>query len=298
MIDRDRLTRLLGTYPGKGFTSVTRTATRDFDGWVLEDLRFHGNGEEIPALFLRPPDGAAPAPAVIYAHAHGNNYAMGREELVQGRPSLDGPYAPALKTLGCAALCLDMPGFGDRQDPDEQTRAKAHLWRGGTLFGQMLAELGAGVGFLSEHPAIDATRIGALGFSMGSTQAFWLAALDTRIRAAAALCSFADLEMLVDSGAHAGHGIYMTVPGLLAKATTGQIAGLVAPRALMIAAGFEDWSTPEPAFRKGEVDLRAGYAAAAAEDKLRFHIEPGIGHAETPAMRRAVLEFLRQELVG
>jgi dienelactone hydrolase len=295
---RDRLGALLGGYSGDGFASVTQVRARGFDGWVLEDLCFHRAGEDIPALFLRPPEGHPPVPAVIYAHAHGNNYATGREELVEGRPALIGPYAPDLKALGCAALCLDMPSFGNRQASDEQARAKAHLWRGGTLFGQMLAELGAGVGFLADHHLVDATRIGALGFSMGSTHAFWLAALDVRIRAAAALCSFADLGMLVESGAHEGHGLYMTVPGLVGQASTGEIAGLTAPRALMIAAGFRDWSTPEPAFRKAEGELRAAYAAEGAVEKLRFHIEPDIGHQETAAMRRAVLDFLRQELVG
>ena len=65
---------------------------------------------------------------------------------------------------------------------------------------------------------------------MGATLAFWLAALDPRMKAVAHLCCFADLETLVASGAHDLHGLYMTVPGLLAVARTGEIAGLIAPR--------------------------------------------------------------------
>lgn len=299
MEPRARLAELLGPgFPGADFTGVTCVGARDYHGWLLEDLSFRSGAEDIPAWFLRPPEGHAPVPAILYCHAHGNNYAIGRDELIHGRPALLRPYARDLMDLGCAVLTLDMPAFGGRQFPSETSRAKAHLWAGSTLFGQMLAELRAGISFLAGHPAIDSDRIGALGLSMGSTHAFWLAALDPRIRAASALCSFADLAALIDAGGHDGHGIYMMVPGLAAAFSTGQIAGLAAPRALQIAVGLKDWSTPPAAFERAEADLRAAYDAAGAGDRLRFHIEPDQGHAETPAMRRAVLEFLRQDLVS
>ncbi|MGY3438373.1 MULTISPECIES: dienelactone hydrolase family protein [unclassified Marinovum] len=303
-MDRDQselrraVTALLGSnYPGKPFSTHHILGTSECNGWLLEDLRFTGaEGEAIPAYFLRPPDGHAPVPALVYAHAHGNRYDFGRDELILGRPSLCGRYAADLVRRGVAALCLEMPCFGARQHPDESTRAKALLWQGKTLFGQMLAEQKAGVDFLAAHPAILPDRIGALGFSMGSTLAWWLSALDPRIRAAAALCSFADLETLVAAGAHDGHGIYMMVPGLLDLARSGEIAGLAAPRALQICAGFADWSTPQAAFDVGWRDLEAAYTAAGARDRLSIHTEPAAAHVETPAMRAAVLGFLQREL--
>ena len=220
---------------------------------------------------------------------------MGRDELLEGRPALQGAYAADLVAAGIAALCIEMPCFGARAVPDESPRAKAALWRGETLFGQMLAEQHAGVDVLAAHPAIRADRIGAVGFSMGSTLAFWLAALDPRIRAASAAGSFADLETLVAQGAHDGHGIYMTVPGLLPVARTGQIAGLVAPRALQIAVGLRDAATPAAAFDVARSDLEAAYAGGG---RLEFVVEPEAGHEETPMMRAAVLRFLSKELAG
>jgi len=290
-----RLAALLGTgFPGDGFGNVTQCGVSDCHGWVLEELRFEGvRGETIPALFLRPQNGTPPVPALVYAHAHGNRYSIGREELVQGRPSLQGPYARDLVALGVSALCLEMPCFGTRQHPGESERAKTALWRGETLFGQMLAEQMMGVSFLAAHPMVRADRIGALGFSMGSTLAWWLAGMDERIRAASALCSFADLETLVDLGASDGHGIYMSVPGLLPNARSGAIAGLAVPRALQICVGLQDWSTPREAFEVGRRDLEAAFGGGG---RLAFHVEPDTAHEETPAMRGAVLEFLRQEL--
>ena len=290
----DRLAALLGPrFADSAPAQVTVTGQRELHGWVLEDLTFtFPEGETGPAWFLRPPDEHAPVPAVIYAHAHGNRYELGRDELTHGRSSLQGGYARDLVQRGIAALCIEMPCFGTRQSPGETARAKAALWRGDTLFGQMLAEQRAGVDFLAAHPAIDANRIGAMGFSMGCTLAWWLAALDPRVQATSALCCFADLEELVRLGAHDLHGIYMTVPGLLSLARTGQISGLIAPRPLQVAIGALDPLTPPSAFGTARADLSAAYAAAGASQALSFHVEPDKGHVETPDMRAAVLDFL------
>ncbi|MBC6407279.1 MAG: dienelactone hydrolase family protein [Rhodobacteraceae bacterium] len=248
----------------------------------------------IPGVFLRPAPGIGPVPAVVYAHAHGKNYAVGRDELLQGRGALVGPYAPDLAGAGIAALSIDMPCFGARQNPGEERRAKAALWRRETLFGQMLAELSAAVDFLRQQDVIDPDRIGAMGFSMGSTHAWWLAALDPRVKAAVALSSFADLDALVESGAHEGHGIYMMVPGLLERASTGEVAALAAPKPLFFGAGFQDWSTPEPAFQRALDQVLAGYGAA--RDRVEWFVDPELGHQETPEMRAAVMDFLKRRL--
>lgn len=292
---RARLSRLLGPgFPGAAFAEIARKSVSDCHGWVLEDLLFtSATGEAIPAFLLRPPDRAAPVPAVVYCHAHGNRYQMGRDELLAGRPALQGAYAADLVAAGIAALCIEMPCFGARVAPDESTCAKAALWRGETLFGQMLAEQRAGVDFLAGHPSVRADRIGAVGFSMGSTLAFWLAALDPRIRATCASGSLADLATLVDQGAHDGHGIYMMVPGLLPVARSGQIAGLAAPRALQVAVGLRDAATPEAAVDVARADLEAAYSDGG---RLDFVVEAEAGHEETPSMRAAVLRFLSEEL--
>ncbi len=131
---------------------------------------------------------------------------------------------------------------------------------------------------------------------MGATLAFWLAALDPRIKAVAHLCCFADLQHLVETGAHDLHGIYLTVPGLVGRVRTGEIAGLVAPRPQLIAVGLLDPLTPPAAVEQGLADARHAYAAAARPAALETHVSPTTGHTETPAMRSAVLNFLGRTL--
>jgi dienelactone hydrolase len=298
MAMRERLEAALGLAVSSArFAGCELVSRQAQGGWWRDELSFlSASGETVPGLFLHPGEEARPVPAVLYCHAHGNRYEHGMEELELGRPALAGPYGSSLAQLGIASLCLEMPCFGTRQVPGEQARAKAHLWAGSTLFGQMLHELAAGVSFLADQPQIDGGRIAVLGFSMGSTHAFWLAALDERLAAGVALCSFADLATLIAQGAHDGHGIYMMVPGLTAVLSTGELAGLAAPRALFIGAGLADWSTPPQALQVARKALEEAYAAQGAGHRLQFYVEPQGGHQETPAMRAAALGFLADQL--
>ncbi len=298
LADRDRIISLLGsgfgqvhlTVQNRRFVQTATTAT-------VEDILFHSNdGTEIPATFLHPPQGTVAAPAVLYCHAHGAAYEIGRSELTDGRPALSRPYLEDLVDLGVAALCLEMPCFGARADLSESATAKSYLWHGDTLFGRMLAELHAGVGFLAEQPQIDENRIGAYGVSMGGTHAWWLAALDPRIKAAVNVACFADLASLVATGAHDGHGNYMTVPGLLAETSTGALAGLAAPRAQLTCVGLQDVFTPKDAFEIARQEVQQAYDVSDAGDMLEFVVDPDVAHVETVTMRGAVLDFLSRRL--
>ena len=60
------------------------------------------------------------------------------------------------------------------------------------------------VDYLCTRPDIDASRIGTLGMSMGSTLAWWLAALDVRIRVCVDICCLTDFEALIDKTLMAG----------------------------------------------------------------------------------------------
>lgn len=234
---------------------------------------------------------------MLYCHAHGNRHDIGRQELLDGRPALlDPPYGLLLAQRGFVTLCLEMPGFGARAAPSESALSKALLWQGRTLFGQMLQELSLGLGYLVGRQDVDGARIAAIGLSMGGTHAYWLAALDRRVRAVAQLCCFADLAGLIRTGAHDLHGQYMTVPGLLRHGDAGDVAGLVAPRPQLICVGLEDPLTPRPAFEGALTRAFSSYREHGAAAHLEIVADTAGGHAETPEMRRSVLDFLARTL--
>jgi dienelactone hydrolase len=89
-------------------------------------------------------------------------------------------------------LAIDLPCFGGRAAAAEGAAAKAALWRGGSLAGQMLGELASALDWLAADPGVDARRIGVFGLSMGATLGYWLGAVEPRLAAVAHLCCFAD----------------------------------------------------------------------------------------------------------
>lgn len=267
------------------------------DGMAVETLRFRtGAGESVRGLLLRPP-GTEALPAILYIHAHGRRYDIGVDELMNGRAALQSPLGPVFAGMGLAVLAIEAPAFGTRAEPDESTRAKALLWHGKSLAGQMLGEQASAFSWLSARDDILADRIGVFGLSMGATLSYWLAAAEPRIACAAHLCAYADFASLIAEGAHDLHGIYLTVPGLLDAASNGAIAGMIAPRPQFVGIGERDPLTPPQAVDKALAETRAAYQAAGAADRLVLHREPDTGHVETARMREAMLAFFRRHLL-
>ncbi|WP_103333836.1 alpha/beta hydrolase family protein [Pseudotabrizicola formosa] len=293
---RDRLLAAFGvTLPVPPLSVRRVTTVLQTAECRAEELRLRAEGgDDIRAFWCRPRDLAGPVPAVLILHAHGNRYDIGAAEMVHGRPALHTPTGPALARRGIASLCLDMPCFGSRAGQSESATAKALLWEGRSLAGQMLCDNLAALDWLSAQPGIDPARLGVFGLSMGATLAYWLAALDPRLRAVAQECCFADFRRLIALGQHDLHGIYLTVPGLLAHASNGQIAGMVAPRAQFIGLGDLDPLTPPAAVDPALAEVRAAYARNGG--RLLIHREPASGHVETPAMHAAMLDFMTDAL--
>lgn len=259
-------------------------------GAVVEEIVL-GGPAPVPATFVRP-EGRGPFPAVLYCHAHGGDYRLGRRELLDGSRFLQEPgYAVALAAMGFASLCIDMPGFGDRQsEGSENALSKALAWKGESLFGRMLDDLSRALGYLGSRVDVDAGRLYTLGLSMGAAHAYWLAALDTRVAGCAHLCMLADTAPMIETGAHDSHGHYLTVPGLLAVAETGDIAGLIAPRPQLICHGANDHLTPAVARDAALGRVSAAYSEV--PQNLTTMIDPDTGHKESAPMRVATLDFL------
>lgn len=295
-IARNRVRQLLGL--AEPTIKLLSTETEERDGYAVERLRFRlAGGGDVRGILTRPPGAPrGPLPAILYAHAHGGRYDIGADELLDGRDALLSPLGPVFARAGYLSLMLDMPTFGERAHEKECPKSKALLWYGKSLIGEMLSEQAAALTYLSSRLDVDPGRIGAFGMSMGSTLSYWLAAVDERVAATAHLCCFADFATLIALGAHDGHGIYLTVPGLLAETSTGAIAGLVAPRPQLICVGGADPLTPPLAVDRAFAETEAAYKRAQAGEALTLLRAPDAGHRETPEMREAVLAFFREEL--
>ena len=262
--------------------------------YLVEHLTLTIGETEVRGILTRPLEARGRLPAILYGHSHGGAYGIGADELLDGREYLLDPLGPIFARAGYVTLCMDMPVFGKRATVSEGYAAKALLWYGKGLFGQMLCDHAAALTYLAARADVDPSRIGAFGISMGCTLSYWLAAMDERIAAVAHLCCFADLRTMIEQGAHDGHGIYLVVPGLLNEADAGAIGALVAPRPQLICIGEADALTPPLAVERAFAEASAAYAQA--PERLRLVSEPGVGHRETRRMREAMLAFFAEHL--
>src|SRR5262245_13207744 len=97
---RRELKALLGDLPRHGPPSARLLRTEKHPGFALEYLELDLNGlEPVRAYLLLPDRRAEPAPALLYLHAHGGTYGLGKEELLRGRRVLPA-YAPVLAEKG------------------------------------------------------------------------------------------------------------------------------------------------------------------------------------------------------
>lgn len=298
---REELWGLLGDLPARdplrdGPIDARLLSVEERNGYVLERLLLGLNGvEPVPAYFTRPP-GDGPFPCILYTHAHGGDYVLGKDELLRGRDALqDPPYAAALARLGIAALCIDQWCFGERRGRSESETFKRMLWEGRVLWGMMLFDSLRALDYLCTRPDVDARRLGALGLSMGSTLSWWLAALDTRVRACVDICCLTDFHALIDARGLDGHGIYYYVPSLLKHFTSAQINALIAPRAHLSLAGVYDPLTPPAGLDRIDAHLRTVYREAGAPDAWRL-VRSATGHFETAAMRAEIEAWLQRWL--
>ena len=261
--------------------------------YILERLILDLNGAEpVPAYFVRPYETAGPVPVVLYNHAHGGDYILGKDELLNGRNALQKPpYAEALTSAGYAALCIDSWAFGERRGRTESEIFKEMLWRGQVMWGMMVYDSLRAIDYLVSRSEIDAERIATLGISMGSTMAWWTAALDERIGVCIDLCCLTDYEALIATRGLDGHGVYYYVPGLLKHFTTASINALIAPRPHLSLAGNYDGLTPPAGLDRVDAELRSVYETHGAPEAWQL-LRYDIGHFETAVMRREVMEFL------
>ena len=104
-----------------------------------------------------------------------------------------------------------------------------------------------------------------LGLSMGSTMAWWAAALEPRIAGCVDSCCLAEFDALAATGADDLHGEYFFVPGLRKHFTAAAINALIAPRPHLSCAGADDPLTPPAGLRAIDEAMRAVYADAGAQ---------------------------------
>ena len=291
---RKELYSLLGDLPDRSRKiTVTDVAQEEHERYILNKLVLDLNGvDSVPAYYVHPKEFSGRMPAILYNHAHGGDYRLGKDELIFGRDSLQKPpYAEELTGRGYAALCIDAWAFGERRGRSETEIFKEMLWSGKVMWGMMVYDSLRALDYLVSRSEVDENRVGTIGISMGSTMAWWIAALDPRIKVCIDLCCLTDYQTLIANRGLDFHSVYYYVPSLLKHFTTAQINSLIAPRAHLSLAGNYDPLTPPAGLDIIDGELRQVYHSAGASNAWRL-LRYNSGHFETAAMRAEICSFL------
>jgi dienelactone hydrolase len=290
---RARLAGLVRFDPPAAAGDVETLGERPSVGYAERRIRYPGHGgDPVPALLLLP-DGAGPFPGVVAHHQHHSQFHLGKSEVAGRAGDPLQAFGPALARRGVAVLAPDAIAFEDRRvrargtEPGADDGAQHHnemsyrLVRGELLMTMVLGDAAAALSVLAVDPRVDAARVGALGHSYGGNTTLFHAALDERVRFAAAsgaACTYrrrmADRTQIE---------LAQIVPGILALADVDDVVGLIAPRPLLVVSATEDPYSADA----GEIERTVG----AGWERLR-HVRHAGGHDLTPERFGLIVDWV------
>jgi pimeloyl-ACP methyl ester carboxylesterase len=132
---------------------------------------------------LLPADSGKPAPGIVALPSTANQ-TIRQPAGIEGKPQE--AWGPLLARRGFTVICprcFLWPG-GEALDT-KNTLAELHKRHAGAKgMAKMLYDARRAVDILAAQPGVDATRIGAVGHSLGGKEVLYLAAFDERIKAA------------------------------------------------------------------------------------------------------------------
>ena len=247
------------------------------------EYRFTVQTEEgyvVPCHLLVPAGkvGKTPLAVCLMGHGSGMHLALGLAKSEKDQQLLDEwPHramAPRAVREGRCALVIEARAFGESSDKGYGTScteaAKTALLMGRTLQGERVWDVMRVLDAVALHfPQVDMTDIVCTGNSGGGTATFYLACLDERITAAAPSCSICSFE---GSIAAMPHCLCNHIPGIRKYFEMGDLAGLIAPRILVVAAGEKDDIFPIESTRQNFEKIQKLYDVAGAGDRCALVI--------------------------
>jgi lysophospholipase L1-like esterase/dienelactone hydrolase len=302
----------LGDLPPRPAPQKVRVVSREVRrGYTLERVAIdNGESNDISALLLIPEKRRSPAPAILWLHSSTPD----KNQIITITGGME-PLGESFVRAGYVVLAPDACWYGDRaanlpggaaetyqRGDGESGRTvqdrylKLNLWLGRTLWGVFVRDDQIALDYLASRPEVDARRIGATGMSMGSTRAWWLAAVDDRVAATVGVACLTRYQNLIAHGNLRAHGLYYFSYGLLKHFDTEGVLALISPRPLLALTGDLDSGSPVDGIRILEEKVGRVYAANGAADRFKSIIYPNEGHVYTERMRREMLAWFERWL--
>ena len=238
-------------------------------------------------FWMLTPEGDGPFPLAVMPHGHEarghDTYAGvhgGDERRIQRIEELDADVAVQAAEHGFIALAVNTRGFEANAIPDLNERHDGRdchselihaLLAGRTAIGERVWDLERVIDWAIRLPEVDAERVLMMGNSGGGMATSYAAACDTRVTVAVPSCSFATF---VGENGVAHHCDCNTVPGIYRFGEFSDVAGLTAPRHLLIVNGREDTLFPAGEVERAVGGVRRIYDAAGVPERFEHRWGP------------------------
>lgn len=283
---RRRLVEILALPPGPHAPLDAEVVPEPETGdYTIDRIAFTSEpNERVPGYVLRPRRGRPPFPVMIclQGHSPGMHISIGRAANQRERQSIAGGRDLAVQAVanGWAALVIEQRAFGLRacQGRSCQDASLAMLLLGRPITGGRVLDVMRAIDLIATLPDLDGARIGCVGNSMGGTVSFYAACVDPRIRLAVVSCSFGPFA---DTWMWTPHCACGYLPGIYAAADMPDLAGLIAPRHLLVVAGKKDNLARFEGVVAGVERARQIFAATGVPDRVRLLADEG-GHQFYP----------------
>ena len=287
---RAKFFELLGAFPEPVDLAPDVVFSVEEDGLIRERVIFDSEADmSVPCVVLRPADMSADRShaAIICSHGHGE---FGKEPVAGNKTSgalrqeiADHVYnyGELMARQGFLTICPDLRVFGERSDGGNpypgRDKCNVHFLRGVVLGIHTLTlnvwDMMRCVDYLETRPEVDPGRIGMMGLSQGGTMTTFSAAAEPRIKAADIIGYVNPWERFgVNRAQFCGSQI---VPGIFKAFDTSDIAGLIAPRPLLIEMGVHDTCFFIEDQLAGYRHVEEIYRAAGVADRLSADVHPG-----------------------
>jgi dienelactone hydrolase len=254
----------------------------DLGDYVRQKVLIHPWAHStMPVYLLIPKNGTPPYATVLALHGHGYGVKdiVGLWEDGEERMAPDGvhkDFGVALAQRGFLVAAPEISCFGERQTdfgylnaalgqetPSTcQHTAMLAMHLGGSAAGLRVREAMRLVDYLATRPDIDIARLGAMGLSGGGMHTFFSTCVDVRIRACVISGYFSTFR---DSILAMEHCPCNFVPGLHRFGEMYDLAGLIAPRPMLIEAGSRDPIFPVAAVKFSLEKTKQVYAVFGAD---------------------------------
>ncbi len=274
------------------------------DGYVRRRGYMVADDELAVPFYLLEPD---PKPAgkmgvCIAAHGHGagKTLPVGIALDEHDRVLIDEgerDYGVQAARAGYLTIVPDWRGFGELIFAQDVNDERSGCWQmsmramqlGRPLLGQRVSDAMQLLDWALARKDTDRRRVVITGNSGGGTMTLFASAVDKRITAAAPSCYFSTFAGSIMAMWHCPCNF---VPGIQAVAEMSDLAGLFAPRPMLIIAGTKDTIFPIDAVRTGFTNLKRIYAAAGSAGNVELYEGAG-GHRYYAAR---VWDFFREKL--